>query len=89
MGFAGTAADVFERGGPGYLVRVPQDLLPTSALLVTTGDPELLVHPARPTAMWQARFAGDTLWRQWLFAQTYGMSGGRGQSLVFPDNLSS
>jgi len=32
VGFADTAADVFERGGP-YLVRGAQDLLPTSTLL--------------------------------------------------------
>jgi phospholipid/cholesterol/gamma-HCH transport system substrate-binding protein len=83
VGFAGTAADVFERGGP-YLVRGAQDLLPTSALL-DYYSPELLCT---------LRNYSDVAPR---FAEMLGGNGyslrlrnelvGAGNRYVFPDNL--
>lgn len=83
VGFADTAADVFERGGP-YLVRGAQDLLPTSALL-DYYSPQLLCT---------LRNYSDVAPR---FAEMLGGNGyslrlrnelvGAGNRYVFPDNL--
>lgn len=83
VGFADTAADVLERGGP-YLVRGAQDLLPTSALL-DYYSPQLLCT---------LRNYSDVAPR---FAEMLGGNGyslrlrnelvGAGNRYVFPDNL--
>ena len=83
VGFADTAADVFERGGP-YLVRGAQDLLPTSTLL-DYYSPQLLCT---------LRNYSDVAPR---FAEMLGGNGyslrlrnelvGAGNRYVFPDNL--
>lgn len=83
VGFAGTASDVFESGGP-YLVRGAQDLLPTSALL-DYYSPELLCT---------LRNYSDVAPR---FAEMLGGNGyslrlrnelvGAGNRYVYPDNL--
>jgi phospholipid/cholesterol/gamma-HCH transport system substrate-binding protein len=83
VGFADTASDVFERGGP-YLVRAAQDLLPTSRLL-DYYSPELLCT---------VRNYSDVAPR---FAEMLGGNGyslrlrnelvGAGNRYVFPDNL--
>lgn len=83
VGFADTASNVFERGGP-YLVRGAQDLLPTSALL-DYYSPELLCT---------LRNYSDVAPR---FAKMLGGNGyslrlrnelvGAGNRYVYPDNL--
>lgn len=83
VGFAGTASDVFERGGP-YLVRGAQDLLPTSTLL-DYYSPQLLCT---------LRNYSDVAPR---FAEMLGGNGyslrlrdqlvGAGNRYVYPDNL--
>ncbi|MEX7474303.1 MCE family protein, partial [Mycobacterium adipatum] len=83
VGFADTASEVFERGGP-YLVRGTQDLLPTSALL-DYYSPQLLCT---------LRNYSDVAPR---FAEMLGGNGyslrlrnelvGAANRYVFPDNL--
>ena len=83
VGFADTATDVFERGGP-YLVRAAQDLLPTGRLL-DYYSPQLLCtlrnyHDAAP------RFA-DMVGGNGYSLKLRDQLVGAGNPYVFPDNL--
>ncbi|MGK2867335.1 MAG: MCE family protein [Mycobacterium sp.] len=83
VGFADTASNVFERGGP-YLVRGAQDLLPTSRLL-DYYSPQLLCtlrnfHDVAP------RFA-DMVGGNGYSLRLRNELVGAGNRYVFPDNL--
>ena len=83
VGFADTASDVFERGGP-YLVRGAQDLLPTSTLL-DYYSPQLLCT-LRNYADVAPRFA-EMLGGNGYSLRLRNELVGAGNRYVFPDNL--
>ena len=86
VGFGGTAADIFERGGP-FLVRGAQDLIPTTTLL---DDYRAMIfctirnyyEVAEP--FWQT-FGGDNGFSLYSTGTLY--SFGAGNKYIYPDNL--
>ncbi|MGV0745368.1 MCE family protein [Mycolicibacterium sp. XJ870] len=84
IGFAGTGADILERGGP-YLQRGAQDLIPTSKLL---DDYRGMIfctirnyHNVAPKM--REVFGGDNGYS----LESYGTPMGAGNPYVYPDNL--
>ena len=85
LGFANTAADSFERGGP-YLVRGAADLVPTTKLLDDYRGMIFCTHPQlsrRRAAGRTTRWAATVT--RWRASGT--CSSGAGNPYIYPDNL--
>ncbi len=84
LGFAGTASDVLDRGGP-YLVRGAQDLLPTSKLF-DYYSPQLFCT-IRKFNQVQVRVARTLGGNGYSLATSSGTIAGGGNPYIYPDNL--
>jgi phospholipid/cholesterol/gamma-HCH transport system substrate-binding protein len=84
VGFAGDAADIFERGGP-YLVRGAADLVPTTKLLDEYRG--MILCTFRKFAVVQKRAARVLGGNGYSLATSSGTLGGGGNPYVYPDNL--
>ena len=84
LGFAGTAADVLERGTP-YLVRGAEDLVPTSKLL-DEYSPEIYCT-FRKFSQVQERVARTLGGNGYSLATSSGTFAGAGNPYIYPDNL--
>jgi phospholipid/cholesterol/gamma-HCH transport system substrate-binding protein len=84
VGFAGTAADIFERSAP-YLVRGAADLVPTSRLF-DYYSPELFCS-IRKFNQVQVRVARTLGGNGYSLATSSGTFAGAGNPYIYPDNL--
>lgn len=84
VGFAGTAGDSFERGGP-YLVRGAADLVPTSQLL--DGYQGEIFCTIRKFNQVQKRVARTLGGNGYSLATSSGTLAGAGNPWIYPDNL--
>ena len=86
VGFANTAADSFERGGP-YLVRGAADLVPTTKLLDDYRGMIFCTHPqlSRRRAAGRTMRSAATTAIRWRRRRA--RSSGAGNPYIYPDNL--
>jgi phospholipid/cholesterol/gamma-HCH transport system substrate-binding protein len=84
LGFAGDAADSFERGGP-YLVRGAADLVPTTQLLDNYRG--MIFCTIRKFSIVQKRVSRVVGGNGYSLASASGTFGGGGNPYVYPDNL--
>ncbi|MGX9788164.1 MCE family protein [Mycobacterium sp. MMS18-G62] len=84
LGFAGNAADSFERGGP-YLIRGATDLVPTTQLLDDYRG--MIFCTFRNFAEIQPRAAAVLGGNGYSLASSSGTIGGGANPYIYPDNL--